>query len=1113
MFPLMPPIPEEVNPAPAWVAAEATYTVSLDAEREEAHLTMRYRFDPLNRGWYMATLSGPQLVADRVSGPVSADARGLYVIIGPGTAPVMVTIEGTVPAPGGSLQLPILPALRQRVEVEAPGLEVEMPGVVDHHLSQSSLLMMQFVPARTGPPPRQPPLTKTKAAHAFYEEGGELLVHSRLQFDVVRGEEDEFRFSAAGLSDIQVVGEGLAKWERRGSEIVLTPRAPVKGSFVVEVDGQAALPAGSFVVPVPVPTGAVGGERYYALGVSEEAEMVPERGRTIAARSAPLWARGLMERQAVVWWQGDIPTLRTERYQPQLGPDTVIERAEMLVVASEDGTTLLRSTFYVRNERRQYLHLIPSPGFEVVTARRGSRAIPVLSDGKGGIYIAMERSVETVRGPVAMPVEVSWIGKLAAFDERKGSYQLEVPAVDAPIQAVQWEIHLPRGYIPGKKEGENEGGPVYQPAREQAQDALYNAMDAWRDNDVEQARYWTDRAAQLAPDDENAARLDANIDLLLGNTFTSSNNAQDDANARRIRSIQAAKNEALEDAQAVAEKKAAEALAIGDLDEAERQYGQVLTAAEIIQRTEQSGAEEQRARWSSASSGLAEVRNKKEESKKASQPVIATDPSPAYGRGEAQATSMPATVTIGDGTFELDSLLGGETGEISGGFGISGQGVGGGGSAEGIGGLGVMGVLSGASAGDVFQPDMGAVFDNDGDAVVDDMDTMILDGMMTEDLLEEEPTLSFKQDEPVRISDQSILLNDPAALGYIDNGTVTGANSVTVTGGGSVEPVIGGMKGGAMGGRGDATRALQSLPAAAAPKPSARPAPTMAPPPAPVTASPPPPPPPPPPSSRVTVGSGSSAGPVYKATTEIDFEGADVNGELAPPPGAFDRKAADMSIIDMDGTPAPEEQPIALDDLGYLEDMEVPAEPLPEPEISEGRALNQEYLARVPAGRSYQSVSQSVPGVVRGGKGGAKSAKSNEEADEKEDSYEGEEDERAPGKGKQKDSPYADVPDTTSDSGYDDSGRAQPAQRAQDSRDAKPSDKAANNRATTRTRAPEIPSPVEGRTVEFAQKPTPFTLALPLDGVALYRSASLLESYQTPVITFTYRSTNPRGAR
>jgi len=153
MFPLMPPIPEEMNPAPAWVAAEATYTVSLDAEREEAHLTMRYRFDPLNRGWYMATLSGPQLIADRVSGPVSADARGLYVIIGPGTAPVMVTIEGTVPAPGGSLQLPILPALRQRVEVEAPGLEVEMPGLVDGYLSQSSLLMMQFVPARTGPPP------------------------------------------------------------------------------------------------------------------------------------------------------------------------------------------------------------------------------------------------------------------------------------------------------------------------------------------------------------------------------------------------------------------------------------------------------------------------------------------------------------------------------------------------------------------------------------------------------------------------------------------------------------------------------------------------------------------------------------------------------------------------------------------------------------------------------------------------------------------------------------------------------------------------------------------------------------------------------------------------
>ena len=241
-----------------------------------------------------------------------------------------------------------------------------------------------------------------------------------------------------------------------------------------------------------------------------------------------------------------------------------------------------------------------------------------------------------------------------------------------------------------------------------------------------------------------------------------------------------------------------------------------------------------------------------------------------------------------------------------------------------------------------------------------------------------------------------------------------------------------------------------------------------------------------------------SSGPVqYKSNTEIDFEGIDVSGELVQPSSAVvqDRR---VPPIDADRTAAPPEAPVALDALGYLDDMPMPAEPPPPEEAN--AEISPEYLSRVPSGRSYQDVVANVPGVA-GGKGKQKAeekARDKDSADSEamDDDYRGETD---ADEGPPRD--YAPAPAKRAQgrpAEKEDAGRGLLRQQ-------KPSEEEKPDPARTRMRAPEAPNPVEGRTVEFAQKPTPFTLALPLDGAAMYRTAGLLGAAEAPTITFTYR--------
>ena len=396
----------------AWAPIDADYRVHVPAEGPLT-VEITWRFAATRPGWWDGPLVGPELVISDVTGPAVATRGGLVATLSPGEGVATIVVHGTLdPSAPGAASLAVLPTPRQHVHLDAPGLDAEATGAIDGWLASTDRLQLAWRPHVATPPSSPPPLLRAESATAVWADAGALQTRTRLRWHVLRGEVARFELDVSGLDEVEAAGAALADARREGDRLVLVPRAPVHGTFEVDVSARAPVTDGDAPVPAPRPV-ASRVTRYWTVGRAEDGELVPVGGpRAVPLRTVPEWGRGLSETPLESAWSGDSPLqVRVARFTPLMGPDTVIERAEIVVAAAREGRALVRTTWDVRNERRQYLHVTPPPGMTPMTARVSGVAALVLSDGAGGLYVPLEKSVETVQGLLTFPVEITWIAE------------------------------------------------------------------------------------------------------------------------------------------------------------------------------------------------------------------------------------------------------------------------------------------------------------------------------------------------------------------------------------------------------------------------------------------------------------------------------------------------------------------------------------------------------------------------------------------------------------------------------------------------------------------------------------------------------------------------------
>lgn len=953
------PEPPPPPPPTGWVVDRADVTVHLrpagDGPAVDPTVDLTYTFRRIGTTWSTIRLVD-NVLPRHASGPLQAFPSGAYLTLDPSQISVSTTLSGVLVAAAPDravLHLP--PAARAYLHIDAPGLDVVAAGslpagaavragaaVTDRVIPANGTLDLTWQPHVDRAPDavgEGVAVVRAEVSTASWPRDGALNLRSRVRFVVTRGEATSFSLDVGGLQEVEVVGP--VEHTLVGSTLTLTAPAPVSGILTVEVTGRRAAVSGPF--PSPTPLGVSRVESWFTLGKPDEGDVVPSGGVTVSARQLPAWARGLSEATPVAYWSS-APTLAAGSFETVMGPDTIVQSAEYVVSQSEDGHVLARATWLVRNERSQYLKVTPPKGYRPLTARVSGRPALLLREG-ADFYVPLEKSIETVQGLLAFPVEVAWIGDdgvwLGSSDGgRHHDRVLELPAVNAPIQAASWEVHLPRGWKVDEKGGSGRARAVapvesvLDPAKEQAREAWTNAIDAYKKNDFGDAQRWLDASRgyadqTVAPDAatmDNVGRLQSNLDVLLPKEAKA-----DDVLARRVRDLANAKTTDAQLSQSRLEETARKALLVGDDEKATAALEEVTRLAEDIGVTQQKESNEQSDKVAEYEQTINDAKARVEKKKgKASYDSNDTDANPDSGYGAKAASAGKASSSLGSLGISGKGEGGGGYGSgnsmgTGGGFGSGSEAVvGGDWGIEGELEEGLVGGVSGGTVGGVIGGQVGQR--GEADANGDDLS-------WREQSVDESELESDDDDRHRDMGGRG----KPAA-----SGERTTRESLNALGYAESEPAEPPQK------------AFKSEPAkrdrdgesqqAAAPVVAARPSPASPPARSVSEVMPPPPPPRPPPSPQPPP---VAASPSPRPTAEAASDGwADQDKD----------QVADKPADAVTGT--------FSTNFNYeaVEQIEVSAPEIADAEVQ--TVVTQDFLSRIPTGRSYQSAVGSVAGVV-----------------------------------------------------------------------------------------------------------------------------------------------------
>jgi hypothetical protein len=278
----------------------------------------------------------------------------------------------------------------------------------------------------------------------------------------------------------QVSGPLVAEWDFRGGQLHVTFLEPITGAASFTIGGEARLPRdGSVVVPLirlPAAERESGGVAVEVLGAGEVADRLPrglepadpsELGGPIAGRDSPSMVAFSYRAQPGSIARG--LTVGIARYTPQAVLVANVEEARYDALIDEEGKTIVRARYAVRNNQRAFLAVTLPAGATLWSAAVAHRPLKPGVAAGGALLLPLRKGRAGEETP-AFAVEVTYVQRAGAWADR-GRMALPLPAVDLPVARTGVVLHhSPRFRIdpePGVFRPEPDNGPFTMALRDE----------------------------------------------------------------------------------------------------------------------------------------------------------------------------------------------------------------------------------------------------------------------------------------------------------------------------------------------------------------------------------------------------------------------------------------------------------------------------------------------------------------------------------------------------------------------------------------------------------------------------------------------------------------------
>jgi hypothetical protein len=276
-------------------------------------------------------------------------------------------------------------------------------------------------------------------------------VNATVTIDVVQGAASSIDIAVAeGLTVNHVSGALVADWDVRPGTLAVTFLEPVTSQASLAIGGEARTPReGAVAIPLLRLSGAereTGGLAVEVLGAGEiggrqarglEPADPSDLGAPLKGRDSPSMVAFRYRPQE--GGSARSLALNVSRYTPQAVLTANVEEARYEALLGEEGKTLVRARYAVRNNQRSFLGVTLPQAATLWSASIADRVIRPGVGTDGALLMPLDKGRAGDETP-AFEVEVIYVQRSAAWDER-GRLALILPAIDLPVSRTGVVLH------------------------------------------------------------------------------------------------------------------------------------------------------------------------------------------------------------------------------------------------------------------------------------------------------------------------------------------------------------------------------------------------------------------------------------------------------------------------------------------------------------------------------------------------------------------------------------------------------------------------------------------------------------------------------------------------
>jgi hypothetical protein len=460
-----PPDPPPVDAALTRVEYELR--VDGDAATGEARLTV----DVLKTGWVSIEIPQGLLVrAARLDGrPIPViDTPAPHVLLSkPGR--VLLSLDVVVPLRGApGTETITMPASKGAVSrlgliVPRPDIDVTVTGGVlaERPATQAGRWVAFARPAQSLTVAWKRRVQDPRATQALKWRGivtewiglGEETspLNATVRVEVVQGLAPSVDVAIPeGVIVNQVSGAMVSDWDFRSGSLRVTFLEPISVQTAFSLTAEARVPRdGAVAVPLvrlPAAERESGGVAVEVLGAGEISDRKPrgldaadpsELGDPVTGRDSPSMQAFKFRAQPATAAR-DL-TLTVARYTPQPVLVATVEEARYDALLEEEGKTLVRARYAVRNNQRAFLGVTLPPGATLWSAAVANRPLRPGVAADGAMLLPLDKGRAGEETPPFV-VELTYMQRIGSWAD-KGRTTLVLPSVDLPVARTGVTLH------------------------------------------------------------------------------------------------------------------------------------------------------------------------------------------------------------------------------------------------------------------------------------------------------------------------------------------------------------------------------------------------------------------------------------------------------------------------------------------------------------------------------------------------------------------------------------------------------------------------------------------------------------------------------------------------